>query len=365
MSVRALFSLLFLASLAITVGFTYFTLQIVWLLLDGLVPSYFSLLGYTLPTYVILVVAGIFLLFLLVCLFSLLYLLMDRLIIRPIKIISEAMHEFAEHSHQTKLPEFSRTTNEVKWLSDVFVEFAGSVERIHEKDVEVSRMKSDFISTAAHQLRTPMTGIRWSLEALQKSGLNPDQQALVDSAEEKITDLVAVVKTLLDISAIESGKYNYHFESVQIDNVLEHIAQEFGPLAKARGITLLHLPSEHPIPDVKADTERIKWVLNNLVENAIRYTPAQGSVRLYVTTGFGKVFVKVQDSGIGIREEDRANIFERFFRAPNAIEKENAGNGLGLYIARNIAKDHGGDLNFEANQGSPGTTFTLTLEPAR
>lgn len=365
MSVRVLFSLLFLLTLLVTVGFIYFTLRIVWMLFDGLVPEFISVVGFTFPAYIVLVIAGVSLLFLLICLFSLLFLLMDRLIIRPLKIISTAMHEFAEHSHQTPLPEFSRTTNEVKWLSEVFVEFASSVERIHEKDVEISRMKSDFISTAAHQLRTPMTGIRWSLEALQKSGLSPDQQALADSATNKTKDLVAIIGTLLDISAIESGKYNYHFEPVQIENVLEHASHEFSEIAQARGVTLIFVKTGKPVPLVRADTERLKWILNNLIENAIRYTPAKGSVQLSVVSGFGKVFVKVKDSGIGIREEDRANIFERFFRASNAIEKENAGNGLGLYIARTIAKDHGGDLNFESNPDGPGTTFTLTLLPAK
>jgi len=365
MSVRTLFSVLFVSTLLVTVGFVYFTLQIVWLLLDGLLPQFFSIGGFTLPTYWIAVVAGLFLFFLLICLFSLLYLLMDRLIIRPIKIIAEAMHEFAEHSHQAPLPEFSRTTNEVKWLSDVFVEFAGSVEQIHQKDVEVSRMKSDFISTAAHQLRTPMTGIRWSLEALQKSGLTSDQQALVDSATSKITDLVAVVRTLLDITAIESGKYRYNFTEVHIDNVLEHIAREFAELANTRGVTLLFLKSDKVVPTVRADADRVKWVLNNLVENAIRYTPAHGTVHLFTESVFGKVYVKVKDTGIGIKDEDRDNIFERFYRASNAIEKENAGNGLGLYIARTIAKDLGGDLSFEANHDGPGTTFTLSLVPYR
>ena len=363
MSVRTLFSILFVATLAIIVGFVYFTLQIAWLLLEGLVPPFFSILGYTFPTYYILAVSGLFLFFLLILLFSLLYLLMDRLIIRPIKIISEAMHEFAEHTHQTPLPEFATTTNEVKWLSDVFVEFAGSVERAHEKDLEISRMKSDFISTAAHQLRTPVTGIRWALEALQKTALSPDQAALAVSAAGKSRDLVAIISTLLDITAIESGKYNYHFESVQIENVLEHLSHEFAEIAQARSVSLVFMRGSAPIPPVKADAERVKWILNNLIENAVRYTPARGTIQLFVETGFGKVYVKVRDTGIGIKDEDRGNIFERFYRASNAVEKENAGNGLGLYIARTIARDHGGELSFESNPGGTGTTFTLTLQP--
>ena len=365
MSVRSLFSLLFLASLGITLGFIYFTLRIVWLLLDGVVPATTTLLEYSFPTYFILLIAGVFLFFLLMFLFSFLYLLIERLIVQPINIIAGAMHEFAEHSHQVELPNFSSTTNEVKWLSKVFLEFTGSVERVHARDMEVSRMKSDFISTAAHQLRTPMTGIRWALEALQKSSLTQDQQQLADSATAKSKELVAIVGTLLDISAIESGKYAYKFQAVDVATLLQDIAQEFSVMAHTRNVAIFFVKSEELIPKAKADPERIKWVLSNLIENAIRYTPADGSVQLSLSTGMGRVIVKVKDTGIGIKEEDRNSIFERFYRAQNAIEKEQAGNGLGLYIARTIAKDHGGDLLFLPNTDGPGTTFTFSLAVAR
>jgi signal transduction histidine kinase len=102
-------------------------------------------------------------------------------------------------------------------------------------------------------------------------------------------------------------------------------------------------------------------VLNNLVENAIRYTPPGGSVRVTVEIVPGRALVRVKDTGIGIAPEDKGNIFERFYRAPNAIAKENGGNGLGLYIARTVATDHGGDLNFESNGTGLGTTFVLSL----
>jgi signal transduction histidine kinase len=102
-------------------------------------------------------------------------------------------------------------------------------------------------------------------------------------------------------------------------------------------------------------------VLTNLVENAIRYTPSGGSVRLSLDAAPGLVRVHVRDTGIGILPKDRQNIFERFFRGGNAVAKENEGNGLGLYIARTIATDHGGDLDFAENADGPGTTFTLSL----
>ncbi len=361
MSIRVLLSLLFTSSLAIILGFIAFTLRIIWMLLSEVLPETISVLDFTFSTISIIVVAGAGLFVLIVLLFSLLYLVIDRMIVQPMKYIASALHEFAEHNHQVPLPPFSRTTNEVRWMAEVFMEFTDSVERVHKRDMEVSQMKSDFISTAAHQLRTPMTGIRWALEALQKSGLNSDQQTLVDSAVGKSHDLVTIIGTLLDISSIESGKYRYKFDAVDMDGVLEEVVRDFEPFAKTHDVSLIYQKADVPLGKAKADVERIKWVLNNLIENAIRYTPGGGSVKIFMEGGAGRIFIHVRDTGIGIKPGDRANIFERFYRAQNAIQKENAGNGLGLYIARTIATDHGGDLNFKANENGPGTTFTLSL----
>jgi signal transduction histidine kinase len=173
--------------------------------------------------------------------------------------------------------------------------------------------------------------------------------------------LVAIVGTLLDISSIESGKYKYTFANTALDVLLSEVAENFEQLAQKTNVALYYAKSSTPTPLVKIDRERIKWVLNNLVENAIRYTPAEGSVQLSIETNASLVQIKVKDTGIGIKPEDRGNIFERFYRAGNAIAKENQGNGLGLYIAHNIATDHGGDLDFVANPEGTGTTFILSL----
>lgn len=225
-------------------------------------------------------------------------------------------------------------------------------------------MKTDFISTAAHQFRTPLTGIRWALEALEKEPLTEEQLALVTSAVGKSRDLVGIVGTLLDISSIESGKYRYQFAPTNMAELVSEVTRDFGTMAAARQVSVFFAGGEEEIPAARTDRERIKWVLNNLVENAIRYTPAQGTVRVTLSSGSGRVFTEVKDTGIGIPASDRANIFERFYRAGNAVQKENAGSGLGLYIARTIAKDHGGELSFRANNDGPGTTFALSLPVA-
>jgi len=169
------------------------------------------------------------------------------------------------------------------------------------------------------------------------------------------------VGTLLDISSIESGKYKYAFAPVDLESVAEEVVNDFMPLAQKSKVTLYVEKSGGVVPKVKADRQRIKWILNNLIENAIRYTPADGSVRIMSEQKGSQVYLRVRDTGIGIGTEDKDNIFERFYRAQNAIAVQNGGNGLGLYIARTIATDHGGDLTFASNTEGHGTTFTLSL----
>ncbi len=354
-----LFTIAFLALAIASVGSVWFFTTSV---LYPLIPER----AYLLVTSQAVFLAGFVLLVI-----ALLFVLLGRVIARPTRKLTEATVAFAKNGKHVLLVTPSLAPKEIQQLTRSFVDLMGSVEALHKRDTETSRVKSDFISTAAHQLRTPLTGVRWALEALQKSQLTEDQLALVKNAADKSHELVAIVGTLLDISAIESGKYKYRLVSADMAALLAGVGQDFEELAKSRGVSLLYKPVYKPgehLPEVRCDAERITWVLNNLVENAIRYTPEGGSVRLGARLRSDRVLVTVRDTGIGISPQDRGNIFERFFRGGNAIAKENQGNGLGLYIARTIATDHGGDLDFGSNSEGPGTTFTLSLPiagPAR
>lgn len=296
-----------------------------------------------------------------ILLLAIVFFAVGKHIAKPLQEITRAMRSFIVTGTKSEIAFPSWAPKEVRSLAETFDTFTGTVEEVHKHDVEISRVKSDFISTAAHQLRTPLTGIRWALEALERESLTESQKQLVSSATEKSHQLVAVVGTLLDISSIESGKYKYDFKKTQINDVVDQVTRDFEPLAVKGQVSLLFEKTEGGSATVAIDRERIRWVLNNLIENGIRYTPAGGSVRITTELLPGRVLVRVKDTGIGIAPEDRGNIFERFYRAPNAIAKENGGNGLGLYIARTIANGHGGDLSFESNKEGPGTTFVLSL----
>ena len=292
---------------------------------------------------------------------SALFYLVGKYVALPLQRMTVVIEEFAQTQERQQSLELGWVPAEVRSLARSFDSLTERVSEVHAHDVEVSRMKSDFISTAAHQLRTPLTGIRWALEALQMEPLPENQKALVAGALEKNRQLVATVGTLLDITSIESGKHTYDMKRTPLDALVDKVVRDFALQAEKANISLLFRKSGMGTAIVTVDRERIRWVLNNLVENAIRYTPAGGSV-LVTTEAVGNLaYVRVRDTGIGIPESDRANIFQRFYRAQNAVSKENAGNGLGLYIARTVATDHGGDLNFAPNENGVGTTFTLSL----
>lgn len=360
MSLKSLVLLISIVSMVAATAVMALTTVFIHSYIIGLVPDAIAS-TINMELWVILALQAVVLILMGIGISILSYIINARLIYRPLRNIIDAMNTFIAEGKMVDVPSEPASPREVQALGEVFRQFTNQVQTARSRDQEVSRMKTDFISTAAHQLRTPLTGIRWALEALQKSQITPDQQALIDSAVDKSHDLVGIIGTLLDITSIESGKYKYRFEPVDLGALVQEMTKDFSPLAQTRQVSLYYVPGEGAVPKARADRERIKWILNNLIENAIRYTPANGTVRVYLSSGLGRVFVHVKDTGIGIQTNDRANIFERFYRAPNAVQKENEGNGLGLYIARTIATDHGGDLDFEANTDGPGTTFTLSL----
>jgi signal transduction histidine kinase len=360
LTIRAMLALLFVGILIISGGFVLLCSWIVektflQIIPPNLVDQFSSSLQ------ALLMYQSVAILLFAIFLASLAFWIVGSAVATPLSKILIAMNAFAEKGERMPMPDLKYVPSEISSLTTVFARFMDKVEQSHEKDTEISRVKSDFISTAAHQLRTPLTGIRWALEALQNEQLTEDQKALVKSAVDKSHDLVAIVGTLLDISSIESGKYNYQFAMMDLTVLVGEVSNDFIPLAGQRQVSLINDPLETAIPQVRADRDRIKWILNNLIENAIRYTPAGGSIHISIGVVATQIQVRVTDTGIGIPQQERGNIFERFYRAGNAIAKENAGNGLGLYIARTIANDHGGDLDFIQNTNGPGTTFILSF----
>lgn len=251
-------------------------------------------------------------------------------------------------------------------LLESFSDVAARVESTIEHDKVVSETKSDFISTTAHQLRTPLSGINWALGALLSNGgnLSDEQKNLLERALEKTKELVTIVGELLSAAGIEQGKFGFHPEEVELKGEIEQTIAEEKELASKNKVTLRFEHEDEVYPVVYVDRERVRWVIRNLIENAIRYGREGGEVLVTLKREGKKLLISVKDNGIGISPQAQQHIFEKFFRSAEAKQKRNDGSGIGLFIVRNIVNYHGGRIWFESVEGV-GTTFFFTIPIAR
>lgn len=253
------------------------------------------------------------------------------------------------------------TTNKI---IDVAGHLLGFVKLVHDRTREVAllRSKSEFITIAAHQLRTPSTAVHWALESLSKESLTPEQKEMVSSALGATANLLKIINDLLDVSKIEEGRFGYQFENVNIVDFVEEVLGELMPAAKQVGINLYFQKPDEPSIVTSVDPQKIKMVLSNLIDNAIKYNVPNGEIRVKIERLQKEPYaqISVRDTGIGIPAEQINKLFTKFFRAENVVKAAPDGLGLGLYIVRNIIKRHGGEIWAESELNR-GTTFYFTL----
>jgi PAS domain S-box-containing protein len=233
------------------------------------------------------------------------------------------------------------------------------------KEREVDRMKSELISIASHQLRTPLTGIKWVLELLmsgQSGKLTKDQRDQLEHVSESNERMIALVEDLLNVSHIETGrKFTYVFQRQDFMKIVHAVVEEQQVLAKVKHVSLTISRSSPRVCVSTVDADKIREAITNLVSNAVKYTPKDGHVIVSVEqSNEGETLLHVKDSGIGIPIEQQKRVFERFFRADNAQSQEVNGTGLGLYIAKAIVEGHHGRIWFES-QLDKGSTFSFIL----
>jgi len=222
----------------------------------------------------------------------------------------------------------------------------------------LSTMRADFVSLVSHELRTPMASVIGSARTLQSRWrqLTPEQRdmflALIADETDRLAELVGEV---LDTSRIDAGTFSYSFSAVDLAGLVEEAVA-----AAALGQDAVEIVAQIPraLPPVRGDGARLRQVLSNLVDNAVKYSPEGRSVEVRATTVNGRVVVDVTDQGGGIAPADQGLIFEKFGRVAGTSAKP--GSGLGLYIARAIAEAHGGTLEVTSAPGL-GATFTLIL----
>jgi two-component system phosphate regulon sensor histidine kinase PhoR len=231
------------------------------------------------------------------------------------------------------------------------------------RETSLAKTKTEFITVASHQLRTPITNLEWSLETLANDPkLPPDLKTLVDGAAVSAHSLQEIVENLLNISKIEEGRFGYNLEKTDLTDFIEKLLANVLPQARRIGISMYFNKPAEALPEVMIDRTKLGMVLQNLIDNAIRYNVQQGSVTVTVEKAHEGPFldVSVKDTGIGIPKEEAQKLFGKFYRATNAVQAVADGSGLGLYIARNIVQSHGGRIWVESELHR-GSTFHFTV----
>jgi PAS domain S-box-containing protein len=228
---------------------------------------------------------------------------------------------------------------------------------------EVDRMKSEFISLASHQLRTPLSAIKTYTHMLvdgYMGEVTPEQRKslrTIISASNRMNELIS---TLLNITRIESGSIAISLKNIAIDRLAEDVVKELSMSASEKSIALTMKRSGNGNYILKTDSLILKEIITNLVSNAIKYTPDEGSVTVEVRNRSRDIMISVKDSGWGIPKESQDQVFSKFFRASNIVKRETTGTGLGLYLVKGLLERLQGKIWFESVEGT-GTVFYCTL----
>ena len=231
--------------------------------------------------------------------------------------------------------------------------------RANDRLRELDRIKSEFISIAAHQLRTPLSAVKWIMSMLEADEFaSPEErQEFISKAAESTNRMIALINDLLEVDHLQSGRLQFTFESVDVAKVLEIVTSELKPQIEAKRQTL-HMNLAQNAP-VKGDTAKLQALLQNLVENAMKYTPVDGTIDIATAVKENFLEISVKDNGIGIPRDQLSQLFTKFFRAKNAMKVDTTGSGLGLFITKQVVERHGGTIRFESVEGKGSTFFVL------
>lgn len=299
--------------------------------------------------------------------------------IKELKGLNDNLNEtikVAEKSVQGVLRE------ELEFDEDTFMEVStvsvhyddesmGTLIIVHDitREKNIEKMKTDFVSLAAHQLRTPLAGIKWTLRAVSEevdeSGASPDINDFVLKAYEANERMINLVNDLLNVTRIEEGRYVYEAEEINIKDVVDLALEEYRDIVETHGLKLVVNEPEESLPSIRADKEELTLVLKNFLDNSIKYTK-EGEISLGMESldNGAKVKLTVSDTGVGVPEEHKDKMFDKFSRAENVQKMDTEGSGLGLFISKNIVEAHKGEIGFESEEGK-GSSFFFTIPTLR
>ena len=227
---------------------------------------------------------------------------------------------------------------------------------------EVDKAKTEFVSLASHQLRTPLTAIKWYAEMLQndkKNKLNETQKKYMQQVSDGNQRMITLVNDLLNVSRLDLGTFSVEPEATDIVELAKTIASDMTPQLETKHIKLVQDYAKD-IPKVVTDPKLMRVVIENILSNSVKYTPEKGQVEISISKDNDNFKISIKDNGMGIPKSQQDQIFTKLFRADNATTSAAEGTGLGLYMVRGIVENAGGKIWFESEENK-GTTFFVTL----
>lgn len=247
-------------------------------------------------------------------------------------------------------------------LTAVLFVMAFTITQSFEKLAEASRMKSEFVSIVSHQLRSPLSNLKWAMEVLMSGRLGKigeKQTEYFKILKENNVRMGELVQNLLTVSRIETATLSQKKSEISLLDLIEKVVSRLEPFARASNVKI-NFTFEKDLPKVFADADQIKQVVENLLDNAVRYIKESGQVEISLSKKNKSLYFEIKDNGVGIPKEDQKYIFQKFFRSGNALKYQTQGSGLGLYIVKSIVEKAGGKIGFESQEGK-GSTFWFTL----
>lgn len=291
-------------------------------------------------------------------------------------------HQLSRERRQLLAEQLVEETTKSDEFRHLNAELQTYAKQLYDKDLELTlankrlqsleQAKSKFVAVTTHQLRTPLSAIKWTFHMFlgnNLGGVTDEQRNFLQKGYESTERMIAIVNDLLNIDYIEADKAEYNFVKVNLDKLISSVMFEFTNQCESKNIKIDYLKLDRTPPEVTADPVKISMVVENLIDNAIKYTPPGGRVTIALkddrlNSARSSLEVMVADTGIGIPGSERDRLFHRFFRASNAIKIHTDGTGLGLFISRDIIEKHGGEIWFETREGE-GTAFYFTLPITR
>jgi len=286
-------------------------------------------------------------------------LIISKTLISPIQGMTKAAEAMADGDFSRKIRVDS--ADEIGVLAKAFNDMAAQIESMLEELKSAEKLRREFVANVSHELRTPLTNIRSYAETISDDKDIPQEMEdeflrIIINQSDRMTK---IVQDLLELSRYDSGASVLAIEEFSIEQAVRDVYAAIALEARKRS-HVLNLELEWKLPKVKGDRAKIEQVLMNIIANALKYTPDGGTIAIYSGTTGGDVWVKVEDTGVGIPSEDILRVFDRFYRVDKARTRESGGTGLGLSIAKEIITRHGGDIMIDSTPGV-GTSVTVKL----